>query len=190
MIHNLTDKQLQGLRWLIKQVRDGKAKESFKANPSASIRVLGGPSRPHLPSKFLVNRHPAPDCLDSGVFDALVASEILIFNPKRQTYTLTRKAYEVADFDFNNPEPSPINLYMRETCSLIRKYFNREELDEVCFELDVKPDWIFGDKTDWPLHLLLYLYNQNRLVDLPPVLEKLRPGIDWPAYPGNETADN
>jgi hypothetical protein len=172
MIHNLTDKQLQALRWLVKQVRDGGIGESFKfvvqSTFKSEIRML--------------DKTTPPNYLDSGVLDALTASKILVSSMDQSRYTLTKKAYEIADFDFDNPEPDPINLFMREAYHLIQRHFNREELEGVCFELGFQPDWVFGDKTDWPLHLLLYLYRQNQLDKLLPILQKLRPDVDWPMY--------
>ena len=185
MIHNLTEKQLQALRWIMKQVEDDVLQESFIVISSATLAS---------PDAILISGiEDLPDYINAGALDALSITRILASNrtPGGATrYTLTGEAYRVAAFDFNNPEPDPINFYMRETYYLIQKHFNREELERACFELGFQPDWVFGDKTDWPLHLLLYLYRQNRLGDLPPVLEKLRPGIDWLPYPGNETAVN
>ena len=185
MIHNLTDKQIQALRWIMKQVEDDVLQESFIVISSATLAS---------PDAILISRiEYLPDYINAGALDALSTSGILVPNHASggaTRYTLTGEAYGVAAFDFNNPEPDPINFYMRETYYMIQKHFNREELEGACFELGFQPDWVFGDKTDWPLYLLLYLYRQNRLGDLPPVLETLRAGIDWPSYPGNETAVN
>ena len=182
MIHKLTDKQLQALRWIVKHVKDDKLGESFittdlTANEDDSDVLMLGELR-------------NPDFIDFGVLDVLTVSGALIFNPGYRRYTLTQTAYEIADFDFNNPEPDPLSLYMKEVYPLIQKHFDREELKGLCLELDVQLDWVLGDKTDWPLHLLLYLYRQNRLNKLPAALQSMRPGIDWPPYPGQETAVN
>ena len=37
MIHNLTDKQLQALRWLVKQINDGNLEESFIVTDMSSV---------------------------------------------------------------------------------------------------------------------------------------------------------
>ena len=175
MIHNLTDKQLKALRWLVKQISDNKIGERFVVTvaPNDKRRL------------FFDERNYAPPCMDIGVLDVLSTSEIIVRSPSlyEAAYTVTQKVYEIAAFDFDDPELDSISLYMREVYHLIRKHFNREELEGVCFELGFQPDWVFGDKTDWPLHLLLYLYRQNQLSDLPPVLEKLRTGVVWPKFP-------
>lgn len=96
---------------------------------------------------------------------------------------VTRRAFEIIAFDFDNPHPDPIRTFIRETHRLILKSFNREELRQICFNLGINTDWVFGDKIDWPFELLLYLYRNNRLIELTPILQRERPNVDWPIYP-------
>ena len=104
MIHNLTDKQLQALRWLAKQVRSGKLEESFVVQ-RASIVYLA-PQDDSL--KIAINKNPVPDFLDFGVLDALLAEGVIVSSSSNR-YTLRKKAYKIADFDFDNPKPDPIS---------------------------------------------------------------------------------
>ena len=183
MIHNLTDKQLRALRWLVKQVNEGRLEESFYVSNLVTDTELMGVS--------FYNDLEIPDHLDYGVLNALVADRVLIFRPDRNalysgTYTLTRRAYEITTFDFDNPEPDTKRSYLKETLHLIPKYFEPDEFKAVCFDLSVNAEWELGDVKSWPLELLRYLYRQNRLHELPAVLREHRPGIDWPPYPGQE----
>ena len=178
MIHNLTDKQLQALRWIVDKFNNNVDNESFIV-PKSQLEPIQIKGFDNL-----------PDYVNAGSLNALTASDILVpsYEPNFTRYTLTKAAYRIATFDFDNPKPDPLNLFAKETYYLVYKHFDYEELDEVCFELNIKPDWVYGDKTNRPLYLLLHLYDHNRLADLSPVLKRLRPGINWPPYPGNETA--
>lgn len=180
MLHNLTDKQLEALRWIVQHIKDGILNETFEV---AYVQWSDGDRLffPELRGKGGVN----PDPINIGVLDALVASGILI--PARLSrdttrYTLTRAAYEITVFDFSNPEPDPLRSYIKETHHLVQRHFNPDELRQVCFELGVN-DWVFGSNPDRPFELLLYLYRQNRLNELTPILQEQRPGVTWPDFP-------
>jgi len=176
MNHNLTDKQLEALRWLVGQVKDGAIGESFTVQDASTAAGV----------KILVDFKKLPESLGLGTLDALSASDVLVSNPYEKRYTLTRKAYEIATFDFSNPEPDPIRSCVKETHRLMLKSFGRDDLRQVCFELNVDPEWVFGDEKDWPFQLLLYLYRQNRLGELAPILQEQRPSVEWPPFPTYE----
>ncbi len=131
----------------------------------------------------------APDYVNPGSLNALVISGVLhrkSVTTLNSRYTLTRAAYEIADFDFSNPEPVPFLAYIKKTYRLITKHFNRSELRPVCLEVGINTDWVFGDDPDWPYHLLLYLYRQNRLGELTLILKAHKPAVDWPSFPVGE----
>ena len=178
MIHDLTGKQLQTLRWLVVQIRNGDIEESFKIGVShlfgsREIVMLNGRDR----SKYL----------DSGVLSALVAEGILVHNPSiNEKYTIRNRAYEIIDFDFDNPKPSPISSYIKQTYPLIKARFDLPEFEELCFDLDVDPDRDIENMKNRELELLRHLYHLGQLQKLILSLKKFRPNYDdWLPYPGN-----
>ena len=141
MIHNLTDKQLQALRWLVKQINGGVLEESFYASSLVTETGIMGVA--------FYNDLETPEYLDFGVLDALVADKVIVnkLSPKASysgTYTLTRKTYEIAVFDFDNPEPDPLRSYIQKTLRLIPPAFEPDEFKEVCFELSINAEWELG----------------------------------------------
>lgn len=176
-MHNLTNKQLNALRWFMEGIENGYLGESFILN---EVNTLGGSSVliPQLRGRDV------PEFVDMGTITALVAD--MVFIRVGAEYTVTRRAYEISSFDFGNPHPLPVTQFIKDTHRKIQTAFNREELKHVCFELGISPDWAFGDKTDWPFELLHYLYRQNRLAELVPILEAERPLVDWQRYPDND----
>jgi hypothetical protein len=174
MNHNLTPKQLDSLRWLINQIEVGEIGESIIAGEGSSIKGTS--------TFFIVNfRGEIPGCLDLGVLDALVADGAFVVNGEK--YTVTKRAFEIIAFDFENPYPDPLRTFILKTYRLMSAAFNRGEFSQLCFELNVNPEWAFGDSRDWPFELLQYLYRHNRLDELPPILQQKRPKIDWPVFP-------
>lgn len=173
MNHNLTANQLNSLRWFISKIRTGELEESIfilESNTTGGRElVLGDFHGEH------------PDNLNSGVLDALVTDRAFIEN--NNTYTITRRAYEILAFDFENPQPDPLRKFILETYKLMGTAFNREEFSHLCFEMNVNPEWAFGDVKDWPFELLQYLYRHHRLIELPSILHQERPNTDWPAFP-------
>ena len=171
MNHNLTDKQLDALRWLVENIENGELEESF-------IPVVGG----ILTIADFSGK--VPDHVNFGSLEALVADGAFI--KSGQQYIVTRRAFEITAFDFENPRQDPTRTFIHETHRLILERFNREELTLVCFDLGINTDWVFGDKTDWPFELLLYLYRNNRLNELTPILKEKRPNITWSVFPGQK----
>lgn len=176
-MHNLTQKQLDALRWFMRRIENGVIEETFFLS---ELNVSGG-SAIIMPG---LRGENVPDSIDIGAVNALVVDGVFIKNGGE--YTATKRAYEIFSFDFGNPHPIPVTQFIKDTHRKIQAAFNREELEKVCFELGVNPDWVFGDKTDWPFELLHYLYRQNRLAELVPILEAERPLVDWPRYPSGE----
>ncbi len=172
MIHNLTSKQLDSLRWLMDLIQSGELQESTVIN---EIKTTGG-------SSWLIEnfRGEVPEGFDAGVLDALVADGAFIVNGKK--FTATKRAYEIIAFDFENPHPDPLRTFILATYNSMSMAFNREEFSQLCFEVNVNPEWAFGDHKDWPFELLQYLYRHNRLDELPPILQQKRPKIDWPVF--------
>ena len=175
-MHNLTQKQLEALRWFMERIENGVLEETFLIG---ELNVLGGAAiiMPRLRGEDI------PKSIDIGVINALVADGVFIKNGGE--YTVSKRPYELVSFAFSNPPPVPVASFMKETHQNLLMAFNREELRRVCFELGINPDWVFGDKTDWPFELLHYLYRQNRLDELTPILVAERPNIQWPLYPNN-----
>lgn len=172
-MHNLTTKQLNALRWFMEHIEKGKLEESFFVK---ELEGLGGSQM------FIIGfRKEIPDYLNTGIMNALVEDRAFIRTGKE--YTVTKRAFEIISFDFESPNPSPAHTFIKETYKKVQESFDREELKTLCFELQVNPDWVFGDKADWPFYLLQYLYRQNRLKELPSILSEKRPNIDWPAFP-------
>ena len=186
MIHNLTDKQLQALRWIMKRVEDEIFQESFIVISSSTV---GSPDAILIPGIS-----DLPDYIDAGALEALTISGILRRSRAlggAARYTLTRKAYNVAAFDFDNPEPGPITLYVKKTYPLIKARFDLPEFKELCFDLDVDPDRDIEHKKIRELELMSHLHRVGQLKELTPTLQKFRPNFDdWPPYPGDETAVN
>lgn len=138
------------------------------------------------PSELIIkskgfDKRKVPGYLDFGAIDALVVEGVLVFNDRR--YTVTQRAYEIEVFDFQNPTSDPLRSYVRDTHRLMSESFDREELDQLCFELNVNTDWIFGDEKDRPYVLLQHLYRNNRLDELGPILRNIRPKVEWPIFP-------
>ena len=187
MIHNLTDNQLQVLRWLVKQVKEGKIEESFFARAIMKdysiyrVKIVGGPE--------------VPDFVDFGALDALAADKVLFKKPSPNavhsgTYTLREIAYQIVAFDFDNPEPSPITSYIKQIIPLIKARFGLDDFNyELCFELDVDFERYIEDRKHREIELCRYLWRVGRLQELTPALQRFRPDFDdWPPYPGEETA--
>ncbi len=175
MYHNLTDKQLAVLRWLVERIENGELKESvIISDPAVNLDY-------DRDAFGLLILSEGPDYLNIGSMSALAADGSFIVN--NSLWTITRRGYEVATFDFSSTQTDPMRVYIKETHRLMLERFNREELAQVCFGLSINTDWVFGEKRDWPFELLLYLYRNNRLSELPPVLQKKRPREDWPKYP-------
>lgn len=172
MNHNLTENQHNSLRWFINKIQAGELEESIFILESDTI---GGRS---LLIRDFSGGHP--DCLNSGVLDALVADGAFIRS--NNTYTVTRKAFEIFAFDFDNPQPDPLRAFILETYNLMSMAFSREEFSQLCFEINVNPEWAFGDSRDWPFELLQYLYRHNRLEELPQFLQEKRPKFNWPIF--------
>lgn len=172
MNHNLTQKQLEALRWLMNQIKVGELEESILIVKSV-VRgiVIGG------------FNGDVPDIFNSGVLDTLIADGALVVNDV--LYTVTKRAYEIIAFDFNNPQPDPLRTFILETYKLMNIAFNREEFSQLCFEININPEWVLGDSRDWPFELLQYLYRHNRLNELPSILRKKRPKIDWLVFPND-----
>ena len=179
MDNNLTDKQLQALRWIIEQVSNDTLQETFLV---ISVATLGDPEG------ILVDGvKDTPTYVNLGALHALITSGIIIADRTARSgirFTLTKAAYERAAFDFDNPEPDPIRSYLQKTLRLIPTAFEPDEFKGVCFDLSINAEWELGDKKNWPTELLLYLYRRNRLHELPAVLREHRPGINWSPYPG------
>ncbi len=176
MYHNLTDKQLSVLRWFVERFKNDELEDTF---------MIG---RSPYSQRITINEYEGrtPDCVTYGRLNALVFDGEFIMHKNSkgaEIFTVTRKAYEIAAFDFDNPQPDPLRTFIKEAHVLMLESFNREELTQVCFGLGINADWIFSDKRDWPFELLLYLYRNNRLDELPSVLQKERPNVDWPEYP-------
>jgi hypothetical protein len=185
MIHNLTEKQLQALRWIMKQVEDNVLQESFIVISSSTV---------DSPDAILIpGISDLPDYINAGALEALTISGVLRRSRApggAVRYTLTKKANSVAAFDFGNPEPGPITLYIKKTYPLIKARFDLPEFKGLCFDLDVDPDRYIEDKKNRELELCRYLWRVGRLQELTPALQKLRPNFDdWPPYPGQEGAD-
>jgi hypothetical protein len=181
VLHNLTEHQLKILRWIVKQVKDGELKETFEV---AHISTMKETTLffPELRGKNI------PDYIDLGALNALVIEDVLrgsFVTRDTNNYTLTRRAYEISDFDFSNPNPDPIRDYVKEAYRIMESRFSNPELKTLCFQLDINPDRVFAtDDLDWPRQLLLYLYRRNRVGDLGHAISEFRPDImDWPSFP-------
>ncbi len=64
---------------------------------------------------------------------------------------------------------------------LIAKYFNDEELRNLCFDLDIPYDDLGSEgKTGKVRELVAYCQRHNRLDDLAEQCHALRPNVNWP----------
>lgn len=108
-MYNLTDTQKTLAKWLVKSVRDGKLGEEFtiywinsfeQSSPQAGFLNYGG-----------TDEEVQKVDVTQGSLDALVANNLILRQvnfgrPESWRCTLTGKAYESVDTDFNAPDTS------------------------------------------------------------------------------------
>lgn len=150
MIHNLTDKQLRVLKWIVEQVEAGEIEESFTVRRIARINQGG-------PKELSVGGKDAPDFVDIGSLDVLVSMGFLVHSPSSYKYTLIQKAYEVA-------APKGQELKRIQLRDALLNHFNENELEDLCFELDVNYEDLPGSARPQKVRELISYF------------ERLRPG--------------
>jgi hypothetical protein len=85
------------------------------------------------------------------------------------------------------PQPTgqAIAQYRTRLHRLLTRYFDREELRTLCFNLGVDYDDLEGEgKTNKARELVAYLERHGRLLELVTLGKKLRPHVDWEAPDG------
>lgn len=84
-----------------------------------------------------------------------------------------------------------LNKYPSNLRYLVDKHFNLEDLQVLCFDLEVDYEHLPGDtKPIKIISLILYLQRENRLPDLLEYCRNARPRVHWPEWPPSSQGES
>ena len=180
--HNPLDDDKKVLRWLVEEQKAGHLNRRFLA-----AEWSDGPGIAHYSGDIIKE-------FSLAVLDSLESLSMLQRNPADGHgwwYTLLPAAYEAVESDFGAAAQS-VTRSAQSTSSLnkvnqvvllqlIDRYFNDEELQTLCFELEgVKYENVKRDGITATIrNLIQYMDRNGRLLELVIVVQEKRPNIDW-----------
>lgn len=172
----LTELQRAALRWVVRAVRAGQLRESFRLS---WIRAMDGSERASLRG-FTGDASAIPP-LSEGAFAVLVAEGYLgiVITPGSTvtyTYTVRQAAYDAVDGPVAEGAP-PAPRPLRELRRVLASRLAPDEVATIAFDMGGAP--VVGETHDAKVReLLAWAQRMNRLDELRQVVRELRPDID------------